>query len=62
VLSVECLDNPNHTEGYGASDGLSCAERNGTITELDAADIHIFAEHPNGTLAISPVLVTPLGE
>jgi HK97 family phage portal protein len=61
VQAMMCHDNAAHTEGYGAQDGLSCAERNGVITDVDKVDIHIFSEHPNGTLAVSPLLVTPLG-
>jgi len=61
VMAMQCLDNPDHTDDYGAADGLSCAERNGIITDVDAVDIHIFSEHPNGTLAVSPLVVRPLG-
>jgi HK97 family phage portal protein len=56
VRSVQLFDNPLHDEDYGASDGLSCAERNGLIVPLEEADLHIDAEHPNGTLAIGPVV------
>ena len=62
VESAELLDNPAHDEDYGASDGLSCAERNGLIVPLHQTDRHIEAEHPNGTLAVLPVLSTALGE
>lgn len=61
VLAMTLHDNPNHTEPYGASDGLSCAQRNGLITDVDKASTHIYAEHPNGTLAAAPLLITPLG-
>lgn len=61
VLAMTLHDNPRHTEPYGASDGLTCAQRNGLITDVDKASTHIYAEHPNGTLAASPLLVTPLG-
>ena len=60
VQSVELLDNPAHDTDPG-SDGLTCAERNGLIVGLVQAQTHIAAEHPNGTLAVSPVLITPLG-
>lgn len=61
VLAMILHDNPAHTEPYGASDGMSCAERNGVITDVDAVQRHIYAEHPNGQLAASPLLVRPLG-
>ena len=62
ALGAMPSNGPDHDEDYGASDGLSCAERNGLIVPLGAVDIHIAAEHPNGTLAIAPVLTTALGE
>lgn len=61
VLAMTLHDNPAHTEPYGATDGLTCAQRNGLITDVDKASTHIYAEHPNGTLAASPLLITPLG-
>lgn len=61
VSAIECLDNPDHTEHYeGAIDLLSCSERNGTVSPLDMAEVHLESEHINGTLAIAPVLT--LGE
>jgi HK97 family phage portal protein len=62
VGMAELADNPDHDDDYGASDGLSCAERNGMLVDLDRVDTHVEAEHPNGTLAVLPVLSTPLGE
>jgi len=62
VYAMQLFDNPDHVDDYGASDGLSCADRNGLITDVDKVDQHIFAEHPNGTLAAAPLLVKPLGE
>jgi hypothetical protein len=62
VGSAELVDNPDHTEDYGASDGLTCATRDGIIVSLDSVDDHIDAEHPNGSLAVIPVLSTALGE
>jgi hypothetical protein len=62
VDSVEYADNPDHQDDYGAEDGLSCSERNGLVTPLDEAQLHIDSEHPNGSLAVIPVLSTPLGE
>lgn len=58
VDRIQCFDNPDHTDDYlkGDGDGLSCAERDGYIDELDSADLHIDSEHPNGSLTISPVL------
>lgn len=57
VDRIQCFDNPDHGEDYGAEDGLSCAERNGLIDALDSADLHLGSEHPNGSLSISPVLI-----
>jgi hypothetical protein len=62
VYAMQLFDNPEHTDDYGAVDGLSCAERNGLITDVDKVGNHIYAEHPNGTLAAAPLLVKPLGE
>src|SRR4029453_14533513 len=59
VESAELLDNSEHTEDYGASDGLSCAERNGLIVPLYQTDRHIEAENPNGRLAIAPRCAHP---
>lgn len=62
VEEVEFSDSPTHCEDYGASDGLSCCERNGLVVKLIDAQKHIDAEHPNGSLGTLPVLTTPLGE
>lgn len=62
VQDVEMVDNPDHPEDYGASDGLTCAERHGMIVNIGQMDAHIEAEHPNGSLAFIPILTTPLGE
>lgn len=56
VDRIECFDNPSHSEDYGAEDGLSCADRDGLIAPLADAELHIRSEHPNGQLAIGPVL------
>lgn len=61
VMAMILHDNPKHAEDYGALDGMSCAQRNGVITNVDAVQRHIYAEHPNGQLAASPLLVRPLG-
>jgi hypothetical protein len=61
VAEARLLDNPRHTTDPG-SDGLTCAERNGLVVPLSEVGRHIDAEHPNGTLAVAPVLTTPLGE
>ena len=60
VSDVEFADNPDHADDYGASDGLTCAERNGLIVPLADAQQHIDAEHPQGSLAVMPVVT--LGE
>jgi HK97 family phage portal protein len=56
VQQVELWDNPDHTEAYGASDGLTCAQRDGLIVELGNTEQHIYAEHPNGSLAVAPIV------
>ena len=53
---AEMFDNPDHDEDYGASDGLTCADRDGMVVDLDDADDHLEAEHPNGSLTFAPVL------
>jgi len=60
VYAMQLFDNPNHDDDPG-SDGLTCAQRNGVITDVDKVEQHIVAEHPNGTLAVSPLVVKPLG-
>ena len=50
IAYVELLDNPEHTDDYGALEGLSCADRNGLIVPLGEAQLHIESEHPNGSL------------
>jgi hypothetical protein len=62
VTQAELLDNPEHDEDYGAADGLTCAERDGLVVDLADVDIHILGEHPNGSLIVTPLLTTPLGE
>lgn len=62
VDEIELHDNAGHTEDYGAADGLSCADRDGMVVPLANANLHLSSEHPNGSLAISPVLRTALGE
>jgi HK97 family phage portal protein len=62
VENVELVDNPDHTEDYSASDGLTCAERHGLVVNVGLMDHHVYAEHPNGSLACIPILSTPLGE
>lgn len=55
VDSAELADNPDHDTDPGA-DGLTCAERNGLVVPLADVQWHIDAEHPNGTLAVLPVV------
>jgi hypothetical protein len=62
VGSAELVDNPSHDDDYGAADGLTCASRDGIIVPLENVDLHIESEHPNGSLAVIPVLSTALGE
>jgi HK97 family phage portal protein len=57
VDRIQCWDNGTHTDDYGAEDGLSCAARDGLIDTLDSAELHLRSEHPNGSLALSPVLI-----
>lgn len=57
VDRAQLFDNPDHTDDYGADDGLSCAQRNGLIVPLDDLELHVFSEHPNGSLVAAPVLI-----
>lgn len=59
VSEAQLHDNSQHSEDYGASDGLSCADRNGLIIPVSRISHHAAAEHPNGTMAVSPI-VQPL--
>jgi len=61
VTQAQMYDNPDHPDDYGASDGLSCAERDGMMVDLADIPRHVEAEHPNGSLSIAPVIVG-LGE
>lgn len=56
VDRAQIFDNAAHTQDYGASDGLSCAERDGLICPLAEMMDHIYADHPNGSAVGSPVL------
>jgi HK97 family phage portal protein len=60
VDEVRLWDNPDHPEEYGASDGMTCATRNGHVAYLRDSYKHIRAEHPNGSLAVSPIVREPL--
>lgn len=62
VDQCELVDNPDHTDPYDASDGLTCADRDGMRVALADVDKHIEAEHPNGSLAVIPILNRTLGE
>lgn len=61
VDEIECFDNPDHQDDYGAEDGETCATRDGLIDKLSSADLHIRSEHVNGSLAIGAV-ISNLGE
>ena len=61
VQEVEIYDNPDHDDDPSPIDGLTCAQRNGLKVTLEQARIHLDSEHPNGTMAVAPVLVRPLG-
>lgn len=56
VDRAQIFDNPDHDEDYGASDGLTCAERDGIVVDLDEAFAHVEADHPNGSATVAPVL------
>src|SRR5215207_1177830 len=56
IAYVEILDNPNHDTDPSPIDGLTCAGRNGLIVPIGRAEIHIESEHPNGTMAVAPVI------
>jgi hypothetical protein len=62
VDAVELHDSPVHCEDYGASDGLSCCDRNGLIVQLAQAGRHIDAEHVNGSLSVSPIVSSSSGD
>lgn len=62
VDECELVDNRDHTDPYDASDGLTCAERDGLRVALADVEKHIEAEHPNGSLAVIPILNRTLGE
>lgn len=55
VNEAELADNIDHDTDPG-SDGLTCAERNGLVVALADVQRHIDAEHPNGSLAVLPVV------
>lgn len=57
VDRVQIFDNASHTEDYGASDGHTCASRNGIVVPLDQAMAHVYADHPNGSACTAPVLI-----
>lgn len=57
VDRIQCFDNLDHTDDYGAEDGLSCATRDGFVDTLDSAELHIRSEHPNGSLSLAPVVI-----
>jgi HK97 family phage portal protein len=52
---AELMDNAAHDTDPG-SDGLTCAQRDGLIVPLDQVQGHVYAEHPNGTLAVALVV------
>jgi hypothetical protein len=56
VKRAQLFDNPEHTEDYGAEDGLTCAERDGFECPLDEAMGHVYADHPNGSAVITPIV------
>jgi hypothetical protein len=60
VDEVEMVDNPDHDTDPG-SDDLTCAQRHGLVVPVANMNLHIEAEHPNGSLAFIPILSTPLG-
>ena len=62
VDEVELIDNPDHVDDYGASDGLTCAECHHLRVSVNDVDQHIEAEHPNGSLGVIPILNRTLGE
>lgn len=62
VDEVEIVDNSSHTEDYGASDGLTCATRDGITVPLSQGTFHVESDHPNGSATLIPILATPLGQ
>lgn len=57
VDRIQIFDNPDHTDDYGAEDGLTCATRDGLIAPLENAELHLRSEHPNGSEVQAPVLI-----
>jgi HK97 family phage portal protein len=55
VQEVELLDNRDHDTDPGP-DGLTCAERDGLIVSVTDVAFHTNAEHPNGSLAVAPIV------
>lgn len=55
VSGVQLFDNPDHDTDPG-SDGWTCAQRNGQQVSLADAQKSIDAEHPNGSLAVAPIV------
>lgn len=62
VGSVEMLDNRAHGGYGGDGDGLTCEERDGMVVDFAQAQLSVNGTHPNCILALSPILITPLGE
>ena len=54
VSQVLVLDNPAHTDAYGASDGLTCATRHNLLVPLNQGMRHVEADHPNGSVCLAP--------
>jgi HK97 family phage portal protein len=55
VSYAELYDNPQHYDDYGASDGLTCAQRHDIIVPLDRVPFHADGEHPNGSFTVGLV-------
>lgn len=49
------FDNPAHDTDPG-TDGLTCAGRNGLVVPVQQIVRHANAEHPNGTMAVGPIV------
>ena len=60
VTHVRLMDGTT-CDAPAGSDGLTCPQRNGLVVPLANIQLHIGAEHPNGTLAYAAI-VDPLND
>lgn len=61
VQKVEMHDNRMHNEDPGG-DGLTCADRDGMVINVEYMSRHSLGTHPNCILAFSPIVTPMAGE